>query len=113
MAKTNWAEMQRRLGGLTEIAEMLGVATTVVANWRTRHADFPAAVLSFACGDLWDLRSVRAWADDRQDGRQVLSQEQWQELLNRRAEGIGVSALARQFGISKQSIYLRLRKQAA
>ena len=51
------------LVGAAEIAERLGVGkSTVVHDWRRRHADFPAPVSELSMGLLWYWPDVEAWA---------------------------------------------------
>lgn len=53
--------------GVAEIAERLGVGTSVVHDWRRRHSDFPAPVLRLRMGLLWVWTDVARWA--RESGR--------------------------------------------
>ena len=48
-----------------EIADIAGVTSGAVSNWRRRHADFPAPAEAAPSGDLFDLRAVVAWLEDR------------------------------------------------
>jgi len=50
------------LVGVAEIAERLGVGTSVVHDWRRRHADFPQPVLQLRMGLIWAWPEVRRWA---------------------------------------------------
>ena len=49
-----------RLGGLTEVAEALGVTTQRIAALRARP-DFPDPVGEIAQGPIWDLDVIKAW----------------------------------------------------
>lgn len=49
-----------RLGGLSEVAEELGVTPQRIAALRQRP-DFPDAIGEIAQGPIWDLDVVRAW----------------------------------------------------
>lgn len=52
------------IGG-TQIAEMAGVRSSAVSNWRRRHGDFPKAVGTAAGGgDLFLLSDVETWLRD-------------------------------------------------
>jgi len=51
--------------GLYEIAKMAGVTPAAVANWRTRHADFPAAVSELKSGPVFDVSQIRKWLKKR------------------------------------------------
>jgi len=56
------------LVGASEIADRLGLASSsVVRDWRRRHADFPAPVLVLRMGPVWSWPEVRTWA--RNTGR--------------------------------------------
>lgn len=51
------------LVGAAEIAERLGLASSsVVRDWRRRHADFPHPVRTLHMGPLWNWLAVEAWA---------------------------------------------------
>jgi len=50
------------LVGVAEIAERLGVGTSVVHDWRRRHADFPAPVVQLRMGLIWAWADVETWA---------------------------------------------------
>ena len=50
------------LVGVAEIAERLGVGTSVVHDWRRRHDDFPEPVLRLRMGLIWAWPDVRRWA---------------------------------------------------
>lgn len=49
--------------GLSEVAEMFGVSRQVVANWRSRYADFPGPLAELKGGPVWQRRDMVAWAD--------------------------------------------------
>ena len=49
-----------RLGGLTEVADVLGVTTQRIAMLRAR-TDFPDPVGEIAQGPIWDLDVIEAW----------------------------------------------------
>ena len=51
--------------GLFEIAELAGVTPAAVANWRTRHRDFPPAVSDLRSGPVFQLSQVRKWLKKR------------------------------------------------
>ena len=50
------------MGGISEVAKVLGVTRQQVANLRARP-DFPAPAASLSVGDVWDLSLVRRWRD--------------------------------------------------
>ena len=50
------------LVGAAEIAERLGVGTSIVHDWRRRHAGFPQPVLRLHMGLIWAWPQVEAWA---------------------------------------------------
>jgi chromosome partitioning protein len=47
--------------GLHEVALLAGVRASAVANWRARHADFPAAVAELRSGPVFDRDQVQRW----------------------------------------------------
>jgi hypothetical protein len=50
--------LAKDLVGVAEIAERPGVATSVVHDWRRRHADFPEPVLRLRL--VWTWNEVEA-----------------------------------------------------
>lgn len=50
--------MQVELVGLAEVAEIAGVRTTVVANWRTRDAAFPRPVSELRSGPVFERTAI-------------------------------------------------------
>lgn len=50
------------LVGVHEIAQRLGVGTSVVHDWRRRHMAFPDPVLKLGMGFIWYWPEVRDWA---------------------------------------------------
>lgn len=55
------------LVGVAEIAERLGVGTSVVHDWRRRHDAFPDPVRELRMGFVWAWDDVAEWA--RASGR--------------------------------------------
>ena len=53
--------------GASEIAERLGVSSSVVHDWQRRYEDFPNPLLRLRMGLLWHWPDVEAWA--RSTGR--------------------------------------------
>lgn len=51
--------------GLYEVAKMAGVTPAAVANWRSRHADFPAAISELRSGPVFDVNQIRKWLKKR------------------------------------------------
>jgi chromosome partitioning protein len=49
------------LVGLYEVAQMAGVTTQAVGNWRTRYPDFPEPVARLRMGPVFDARAIRRW----------------------------------------------------
>lgn len=49
------------LVGIAEIAEMAGVSTAAVANWRSRGQGFPEPVRDLRAGPVFSARAVRTW----------------------------------------------------
>lgn len=52
------------LVGVAEIAERLGLGTSVVHDWRRRHTEFPQPVLQLKMGLIWSWTDVAIWARD-------------------------------------------------
>lgn len=51
------------LVGAAEIAARLGLASTsVIHDWRRRHADFPEPVRVLSMGVLWTWPEIERWA---------------------------------------------------
>jgi len=55
--------------GIGEIAEIAGVSTAAVANWRTRARGFPEPLFVKKAGPFFSRRAVRGWLKRRQDQR--------------------------------------------
>jgi chromosome partitioning protein len=53
------------LVGINEIAEMAGVSSQAVANWRARFPNFPTAVAVLKSGPIFQRSQVRAWLRKR------------------------------------------------
>lgn len=47
--------------GTLEVAQLAGVSVQAVANWGSRHSDFPKPLARLASGPVWDGKSIRAW----------------------------------------------------
>lgn len=56
-------QMQRKLVGVSEIAEMAQPPVTkqAVANWRVRYDDFPKPVEVLQSGPVWDAEVMATW----------------------------------------------------
>ena len=52
--------------GVKEIAEMAGVSSAAVANWRKRHDDFPVPVQEMGSGPVFERDTVLQWLQRRQ-----------------------------------------------
>jgi len=57
--------MMGELVSIFEIAEMATVTPSAVANWRKRHADFPAPVEELRSGPVFSAPQVKAWLRKR------------------------------------------------
>lgn len=55
------------LVGVAEIADRLGVGTSVVHDWRRRHDAFPQPIARLSMGLIWSWPDVEDWA--RRTGR--------------------------------------------
>jgi serine/threonine protein kinase len=49
-----------RMGGVTEVADLLGISRQRVAKLRERN-DFPDPIAEIAQGPIWDLDQIQAW----------------------------------------------------
>lgn len=56
---------QDDLVGIFEIAEMAGVKSAAVANWRTRFDDFPTPIATLRSGPVFFRSQVRRWLNQR------------------------------------------------
>lgn len=55
---------------VTEIARRAGTSPGMVHQWRRRHADFPAPLVTLAIGPIWTWEPVKEWLDKpRKPGR--------------------------------------------
>lgn len=50
------------LVGAKEIADRLGVSSSVVHDWRRRHQAFPEPVTQLSMGLVWSWLEVQRWA---------------------------------------------------
>ena len=57
-------EHELQLGGVTEIAAMLGVKTDTIQKWRARGI-MPEPVAQLSCGAIWLTKDVEQWAARR------------------------------------------------
>lgn len=57
--------MDDELVGISEIAEMAGASKQVVANWRSRIANFPEPIAVLASGPVFRRSQVRSWLRKR------------------------------------------------
>lgn len=54
--------------GALDVADMAGVSSQAVANWRKRHPDFPRPIHHVSNGTpLFSRRAVAAWLTSRKD----------------------------------------------
>lgn len=51
------------IGGISEIAEMVGVTGGAVVNWARRKRDFPKPIKEIKGGKLYNMSEVRAWME--------------------------------------------------
>ena len=58
-------KLQDDLVGISEIAEMAGVKSAAVANWRTRFDDFPAPIVTLRSGPVFYRSHVKRWLNHR------------------------------------------------
>lgn len=81
---------QEELIGIWEIAQMAGVTSAAVANWRKRFRDFPAPASELRSGPVFRRAQVRRWLGKRRGGvARVLA------LINlKRGSGVSATAVA-------------------
>ena len=53
-----------RLAGAYEVAAYLGIGRSALADRRRRHR-FPEPLAQLACGPVWDLDDIEAYAEER------------------------------------------------
>lgn len=53
--------MEHDIVGINEIAELAGVSSQAVANWRVRSSDFPQPLSELASGPVFRKSQIRAW----------------------------------------------------
>lgn len=53
--------MEKGVIGLAEVAELAGVSTAAVSNWRNRFPDFPEPVETLRAGPIFDSHQIRRW----------------------------------------------------
>jgi chromosome partitioning protein len=56
------------LVGIAEVAEMAGVSTAAVANWRRRGRGFPGPVAELRAGPVFSASAVRRWLHQQRKG---------------------------------------------
>ena len=55
-----------RIGGLYEVAALLGVSKAAVSSRRaTVDPPFPEPLATLRCGPIWDLEQIEAYERDR------------------------------------------------
>ena len=57
------ATTESELLGISDIARLAGVSRNVVANWRTRHSDFPTPAAEPASGPVFRREEVAGWLE--------------------------------------------------
>ena len=53
-----------RLAGVHEVAELLGITKSALAD-RRRHASFPSPLAELRCGPIWDLAELEGYKSAR------------------------------------------------
>jgi hypothetical protein len=54
-----------RLGGVAEVAEMLYITKSALAD-RRRSPGFPQPIAELACGPVWDLDEIDSYLEERE-----------------------------------------------
>ncbi len=99
------------LVGMAEVGEMRGVSASTASNWRARFADFPVPVANLRCGSIFLLTEVQKFLDAHPNlgagsPRAVISEQTRDGIRSAISGGQdNVSALARDFGVSRSSVY--------
>lgn len=83
------AEQRPDLVGLAEIAHAAGVTNAAVANWATRHADFPAPVAVLRCGSVWEWPTIAAWLTEHDMPVHEVAPPASRTRVRRTLEGMG------------------------
>ena len=95
------------LVGVAEIAELVGVSKQVIANWRSRKADFPPPVAELKSGPVWSRDAILEWARSEDLEIQGVEDDDVKPAPTRRAVvsammnmkgGVGKSTLAANLG---------------
>lgn len=109
------------------MAKRLGCRKSLVIEWLDRNERRPTAELWKRLHPGWThdeiaedigwtrhqvTYALRHMATVRRPPGKKLTQEQWSELLRRKAEGECVTHLAKEFGISRPLIYQRMKAWA-
>jgi hypothetical protein len=55
-----------RLGGVSEVADQLGISKSALAD-RRRNFDFPEPIARLDCGPIWNLDDIDAYRERRSD----------------------------------------------
>src|SRR5689334_12570066 len=54
-------DVEIKMVGLAEVAELAGVTPAAVSNWRTRFDDFPQPLAALRSGPVFDESHIRRW----------------------------------------------------
>lgn len=93
--------------GLAEVADALGVAKQVVANWRARREDFPPPIATLKSGPVWSGDAIIAWAEREGLAINIPDEDTTKTAQSRRAAvvammnmkgGVGKSTLSANLG---------------
>ena len=76
--------------GVTEIAELAGVTSAAVANWRKRFVDFPRPVHEVGSGPAFDQDAVLEWLESKNKPIKPLG---FEDVLWKAADKKGVVTL--------------------
>ena len=59
--------------GVYEIAKIARVTPAAVANWRSRHPDFPAPILKLKSGPVFNLGQIKKWLKNNKKRRKKMA----------------------------------------
>jgi type I restriction-modification system DNA methylase subunit len=104
-------QSHRELISVGEIAEIAGVGSSAVSNWRLRHLDFPQPVEPSPAGDLFDLKSIRDWLREHEKelkSRPSAVRSAWAIAESFRRGGLSID---QSIQLLLQLMYFRYRSQ--
>lgn len=99
---------QSTVVGLSEVAELFGVTKQVIANWRTRHSDFPHPVAELKSGPVWQREHVIAWAQEHEITVKAVASEANQAVPSGQGVAVTVALVNMKGGVGKSTLTYNL-----